>query len=207
MKHTSYLYAVFALFSLSFILSEEAKFEIIYEYKNSSNTKIKIDDSIEMVLIDGNRDTSRSKIKMKLNKDLFDFSFKIICVGNEESSLIKMESSSANNGIEINAKTPDSLVFKNKKWFSYSGSKVKEVPIVNSTIKKSGIFKTILGYNCQKYIVWDEGNENLYEVWVCEELPHTLMPGAGYKPFNGAILEVYFPDNGGHFFAKKISKL
>lgn len=207
MINTINLIFLISIYASSFNCDDKTNYEIIYEYQQGMGLDVKVPDSIEMVRIDENGDSIRSKIKMKLDKDLFNFSLKIICTGNKESSLIRLENSSENNGIQTNTKTPDSLIFKNKKWFSYSESKVKEVPIINSKIKKTGLFKIILDYRCEKNIVWDEGNENPYEVWVCDELPNTLMPGAGYKPLDGAILEVYFPDKKSHFIAKKITKL
>ncbi|MBC7933966.1 MAG: hypothetical protein H7Y86_01220 [Rhizobacter sp.] len=192
---------------ISFAQKDVSAYEVIYEYTEALNNNIKIDDNIEMVIIDSNGDTAKSNIKRKVDKNLFDLTFKIVTLGTDSSATVKLDYSNSGQRIQTHLKMPDKLVWKSSKWYSYSGPNVKIIPEIFYTMIKIDSFKTILGYSCQQFSIIEMESKNRFDVWLTRELPNTLMPGAGYKPFPGAVLEMDFPDRKAQFIAREIKRI
>jgi hypothetical protein len=206
-KYLFYIILVWVISILSFSKQNSISYEIIYDYKEAINSNVSIDDNIEMIMVDGDGDTTRSNIKNKIDKNLFDITFQIITCGNDGGSVVKIDYSNSSNGLQMELKTPDKLVLQNNKWYSYSGNHVKAIPEIFYYAVESDSFKVILGYRCQKFSITETESGNKFDVWATKDLPNTLMPGAGYKPFPGAVLEMDFPERKAKFIAQKIKTL
>ncbi len=206
-KYLMYLIFTLTLFTFSFSKKYCLSYEIAYEYKEALNNNVRVDENIEMIMVDGNGDTTRSNIKNKIAKNIFDITFQIITCGNDSGSIVKIDYSNPINGLQMEVKTPDKLVLQNNKWYSYSGNHVKVIPEIFYHAVETDSFKVILGYSCQKYSITETESRNKFDVWVTKDLPNTLMPGAGYKPFAGAVLEMDFPERKAKFIAQKIKTI
>lgn len=182
-------------------------YQVVYIYCAAVPNNVAVADSIEMVMINGNGDTSRSKVPNRLNPSLFEINFQITVIGNNDSSIITVNKRNVSADISVNVNTPEKLIFRKNKWYTYKNNKVMEMPEILHSYSATDTYKIISGYKCRKYMVKELERNQAFEVWLTKELPSTLMPGAGYKPFPGAVLEMYFPDGEARFKVHSITKL
>jgi GLPGLI family protein len=168
------------------------------------------DDSLEMVMIDGNGDTTRKKIlnnKKWDNRQFFPFSVNITSTGNNNSAVIKFNNNEIAGNILPQIDFPDKIVFNKNRWYAHKDNRIRELPDIKVTMSSTDSIKNILGYRCRKYNVKEPVGGQQFYVWVCKDLPITLMPGGGYHPFPGAVLEMVYPERGARFIATSITKI
>lgn len=182
-------------------------YEIVYDYKSSIYTNVLVSDSIELLVINGDGDTAKSKILNQGSQEKYKFSLQIIVSGNDDSSAITYAKNDESSDILIEVNSPDKLIYKKNKWYSYKKHKIVELSQIRYSSISTNLYKTISGYKCRKYLINVINGNNDFEIWITNQLPSTLMPGGGYKPFPGAVLEMFFPDSGESFKALKVRKL
>ena len=164
-----------------------------------------VQDSLETVQING-FDTMRIKLANPLHKNNSGINFSVTydVTGNADSSVINLATKNVESGSRVTMNAPDKAVFKNDQWFSAKDGISVKMPFNKESFSETNIFKNILGYRCRKIIGRDLETNKDFEVWICENLPNTIMPGAGSHALKGAMMEIYYPDTGQHFKAISI---
>jgi GLPGLI family protein len=90
----------------------------------------------------------------------------------------------------INMKTPDTLFYENTSWKSVSDGKVSIKKSIELLLTITDQHKTLLGYDCTKFLAKNPANSREYEIWGTTSLPKTLLPFTGLKEFPVGILEI-----------------
>ena len=130
-------------------------------------------------------------------------------IGNKDSSevLSFVEPVNPADNIKLVMNTQSKLIFNGKNWFSIDDGVTKLSPFGIDSTKKTDEEKVILGYKVRKYIgkTIVEGYEAV--IWVCKDLPETLMPGGGVPPIGGAVLELSLPHYQSHWVATSVKKV
>ncbi len=136
------------------------------------------------------------------------------CVGNKDSSKTilanaDVEDGDTNDYISANANInmPEYFVFTRGKSYTVKNKIRKLVPLDSSSIEITKEVKQIQGYSCIKYLLKNPTNNLKSIAWVCKTLPKTIMPAAGMKPLDGAILEFYEASTKMEFKTLSIKKL
>lgn len=179
-------------------------FQISYSYTENLAENVHTDKYIELITINANGDTMRKKVPNAGFIKRLKFNLEINARGNNDSSILYINPA---KGSSQNIHAPDKLVFKRNKWFGYKNNVKEEIKLIETALIETDEYKIILGYRCRKFTVREIKNDLVFEVWVTPQLPSTLIPGAGFKPFPGAVLEMNFPARQSHFIATAITKL
>lgn len=177
----------------------ENEYTVEYIYKQPMPNEVKVADSIELITIDNNGNESKLKIanannSFNLNQEL---AFAIYVKGDSKQATLTFHTEGSEK----------KLIFNSGIWHSVINDEAVEIPNSNIKVQETTSYKTIAGYLCKKYMVKDFTGVQDFEVWVTDKLPNSLMPGGGFKPFPGAVLEMYFPAKHAGFVAQKITKL
>jgi hypothetical protein len=136
------------------------------------------------------------------------------CVGNKDSSKTILANADVADGnkedfisVNANVNMPDYFVFTGGKSYTVKNKKRKLVSFDSSIIEATKKIKRIEGYMCIQYLLSDPKNNLKSTAWVCKALPSTIMPAAGMKPLDGAILEFYDASTKMEFKTLSIQKL
>ena len=128
-------------------------------------------------------------------------------VNNVAGGVIKFNNNEIAGNILPQIDFPDKIVFNKNRWYAHKDNRIRELPDIKVTMSSTDSIKNILGYRCRKYNVKEPVGGQQFYVWVCKDLPITLMPGGGYHPFPGAVLEMVYPERGARFIATSITKI
>ncbi len=149
--------------------------------------KMKIEDSITL-------DFNGKQKKIKNNFNLPQIPTRIymsyeVTATNMHCSINLKGAKNIDENMRMNA--PDKLLFSKGIWYSEKNDQITELPFFKVHYQSTQELKLIVGYNSKKWIVIDDKTkENIGEVWTSTKLPKTLMPTSGYRPLDGAILEI-----------------
>ena len=80
------------------------------------------------------------------------------------------------------------MFYQNGAWWFHDEEKVTELPLQTATYQTTTEKKLILGYESTKVIMTTA--YDVIDVWIATGLPSSLMPIAGFRPMDGAILEL-----------------
>ena len=129
-------------------------------------------------------------------------------VGTQDSSrIVSVESAETEDNVSIQIKTPQNTNFNGKVWSSTTDGVRSISPFLIKDILVTTEEKYILGYRCQKLIGKSVTNGSDIFIWICKDLPETLMPGCGSPPMGGAILELSLPAFKTHIVATSVKKI
>ncbi len=187
------------------VQAQKSFFRIEYNYSGTLSGNVKLQDSINFISINENGIKSETKIKNNFNKSSADFSLRYIVKADDKQAIIYLDEKMGGPYMKVH--TPSKLIFQHNQWYSLKNGIKTAIPFENGSFKYTLEHKTILGYDCIKVngITGEDSQESI--LWICPQLPVTLMPGAGFRPMKGAILEQFFPATGAIFIATKIEKL
>ncbi len=160
----------------------------------------------------------RTNVKPDATKNMAKFNIPIdityTCVGNKDSSKTMLANADVADGdkddfisANANINMPDYFVFTGGKSYTVKNKKRKLIPIDSSSVEITKEVKQMQGYTCKKYLLKNPVDNLKSIAWVCKTLPKTIMPGAGMKPLDGAILEFYEASTKMEFKTLSIKKL
>ncbi|MDB5202372.1 MAG: hypothetical protein JWQ27_1781 [Ferruginibacter sp.] len=179
----------------------EKKFRVNYSFI-SYPSAIAEEDSIKFILIDKNGDTTVSKIRnsglSKYNTSTIQFDYRV--TGSKTTAEIQLDRSSG-------GKIPDKVFYKKGEWYSTSENGIKQIPLQHLQLTYLKTVKMILGHSCERAVGTIIETNQAVELFVCKGLPATIMPGGGFQPLTGAILEMNIPESNMSFHATKIAEV